>query len=174
MRKFIKTSTAFLWNSSPSRELLNGKCCFVMTTDGVLASKVRVLKREILSSEVLKWKMNTLYYYQCEYVNYSFELWSRCSIFLIFSNRKFDLQYWPWKWHTERSQWTLEFSQVIIGRVKDTNLASPRGILIAQCVFFATSEGDQDANAWRNWWYPYTSSIPSFKNYLLSSPGRHH
>ena len=45
-----------------------------MTTDGVLASKVRVLKREILSSEVLKWKMNTLYYYQCEYVNYSFEL----------------------------------------------------------------------------------------------------
>ena len=46
-----------------------------MTTDGVLASKVRVLKREILSSEVLKWKMNTLYYYtQSEYVDYSFEL----------------------------------------------------------------------------------------------------
>lgn len=46
-----------------------------MTTDGVLASKVRVLKREILSSEVLKWKMNTLYYHtQSEYVIYSFEL----------------------------------------------------------------------------------------------------
>lgn len=46
-----------------------------MTTDGVLASKVRVLKRKILSSEVLKWKMNTLYHYtQSEDVNYSFEL----------------------------------------------------------------------------------------------------
>ena len=68
-----------------------------MTTDGVLASKVRVLKREILSSEVLKWKMNTLYYHtQSEYVIYfllSYE--AGVQFFLIFSNRKFDLQYWP-------------------------------------------------------------------------------
>ena len=63
-----------------------------MTTDGVLASKVRVLKREILSSEVLKWKMNTLYYYT-QYILLSYE--AGVQFFLIFSNRKFDLQYWP-------------------------------------------------------------------------------
>ena len=67
-----------------------------MTTDGVLASKVRVLKREILSSEVLKWKMNTLYYHtQSEYVIYFLSYEAGVQFFLIFSNRKFDLQYWP-------------------------------------------------------------------------------
>jgi len=70
VREFIKTGFLYM---AVYRVMGSWKCCFVMATNGVLASKVRVLKREILSSEVLKWKMNT-YYTPSEYVNYSFEL----------------------------------------------------------------------------------------------------
>lgn len=72
VREFIKTGFLYI---AVYRVMGSWKCCFVMATDGALASKVRVLKREILSSEVLKRKMNTSYYNtQSEYVNYSFAL----------------------------------------------------------------------------------------------------